>query len=84
MNASHASTSSAQTVVVAQVRVGRDQVGLGDPHRRLRAALGLRIGRHARRDRDAVVAADRDHLRMPHRDPATWSIVTVRSLSVSQ
>ena len=42
---------------------GRHQVGLGDPHRRLRAALGLRVGRHAGRDRHPVVA------RRPRRSP---------------
>ena len=54
-------------VAVPQVGVGWHQVGLGDPHRRLAATLGFRIRRHTRRDRHAVVAADRDHLRMPDR-----------------
>ena len=34
------------------------------------AALGLRIRRHTRRDRDPVVAADRNDLRMAHSDPS--------------
>ena len=52
-----------------QVRLRRHQIGLRDPHRGLRPALGLRIGRHARADRHPVVPADLDHFRMPHRDP---------------
>ena len=38
------------------VRVGRDDVSLGDAHRRLHTALGLRVGRHAGRHRQAVEA----------------------------
>ena len=57
-------------VSAAQVVLGRDQIGPGDPDRRLRAALGLRGGRHAGRDRQPVVAADRDDLRVGDRHPA--------------
>ena len=57
-------------VVAAQVGVGGHQVGLGDPHRRLAAAFGLRVRRHTRRHRDPVVATDRDDLRMAHSDPS--------------
>ena len=53
-----------------EVVVGRDQIGLRDPDRRLRAALGLRIARHTRRNRQPVVAADGHDLRVADRDPA--------------
>ena len=42
-------------VVLAQVDLGGDQVPLGDAHGGLRAALGLRVGRHAGPDRQPVV-----------------------------
>ena len=51
-----------------QVRLRGHQVGLGDLHRRLDPALGLRVERHAGLHLAAVVAAQRDHLRVPHRD----------------
>ena len=54
----------------AEVVIGRDQVRPGDPHRCFRAALALRIRRHARRDRQPVMAADGHDLRVAHRDPA--------------
>ena len=57
-------------VVAAQVRVGWHQVGLGDPHGRLAAALGLGVSRHTRRHRDPIMGADRDDLRMAHSDPS--------------
>jgi hypothetical protein len=60
---------SPRLVVVEQVRIRRDQISLGELHRRFRTALGFGIGRHTRRDADAGVAADRDHLRMPDRHP---------------
>src|ERR1035437_10118649 len=42
-----------------EVRLGRDEVGLGDLDRALRAALARRIGWHAGVDRQAIVAAGR-------------------------
>ena len=57
-------------IAVAEVVVGRDQIGLRDPDRRLAAALALRVGRHARRNGQAVVAADRHDRRVADRDPA--------------
>jgi hypothetical protein len=56
-------------VLAQQVRPGRHQVRLGDPHRRLRAALGLRVGGHAGGDREAVVAGGGDHVGVADRDP---------------
>ena len=52
-----------------QVRLRRHQVRLGDLHRRLDPALGLGIERHARLHLAAVMPPERDHLRVPHRDP---------------
>jgi len=52
-----------------QVRIRGHQVGLGDLHRGLDPALGLRVERDARLHLAAVVAAHGDHLRVPHRDP---------------
>ena len=46
-------------VLGVQVRLGGHHIGLGDAHRRLAAALGLRIRRHTRADAHPVVAADR-------------------------
>ena len=57
-------------VAVAEVVIGRDDVGLRELNRCFRAALALRIERHARRDRQPVMAADRDDRRVAHRDPA--------------
>ena len=56
-------------VAAAQVRLGGHQIGLGDAHRGLDAALGLRIERLARMHRRAVMPPGRDHRRVPHRDP---------------
>jgi hypothetical protein len=52
-----------------EVRLGRDQVGLGHPDGRLAAAFGLRVKRHAGDDLEPVVAASGDDLRVPHADP---------------
>ena len=56
-------------VLLEQVRLRRHQVGLGHPHRRLRATLGLRIRRHTRADGHPVVPPGRHHVRMPDRHP---------------
>ena len=56
-------------VVRQQVRARGHQVGLGDLHRRLDPALGLGVERHARLHLAAVMPAERDHLRVPDRDP---------------
>ena len=56
-------------VVVAQVSVGRDQICFRDLDRALDPALGFRVRGHTRHHRDAVVVADLDDQRMPHRDP---------------
>ena len=67
-----------------QVRLGRHQIGLCDPHRRLRPALGLRVRRHAGADRHPVVPARRPRSAgCRTATPATCSTVTVFSLSVS-
>ena len=52
-----------------QVRIRGHQVGLGDLHCGLDPALGLGVERNAGLDLAAVAAAQRDHLRVPHRDP---------------
>ncbi len=54
----------------AEVVIGGQQIGLRDPDCRLAAALGLRIGRHARLDRHPVMTGHRDDLRVADRDPA--------------
>ncbi len=69
-------------VGLAQVGLGRHEIGLRDPHRCLRTALGLRVEPHTRRDLDAVVAPGGDHLGMAHGNRATCSTVTVFSLSL--
>src|SRR4051812_39911689 len=56
-------------VAGAQVVLGRDQIGLRDPDRRLRAALALRVCGDARLDREPVMARDRDDLRITDRNP---------------
>ena len=71
MNCSHAASSCGEVLVlVAQVVIGRDQIGLRDLHRRLRAALALRIRRLAGRDRQPVMTGDLDDRRVADRDPA--------------
>ena len=55
-------------VVRQQVRPRRHQVGLGDLDRRLDPALGLGVERRAGLHLAAVMPAQRDHLRVPHRD----------------
>ena len=55
-------------VLVSQVRVSGDQVGLRQPDCGLRAALGLRVERDTRVDLSAVVAGDFHDLRMSDRD----------------
>jgi len=57
-------------VLLEQVRAGGDKVAFGDLHRRLRATLGFRVVRDAGVQNAAVVPADRDHLRVPDRDPS--------------
>ena len=71
-------------VGVAQVGVGGHQVGLGDPDRRLRPALGLRVERLTRLDHHPVVPAGGDDLGCRTATPATYSTVTVFSLSVNR
>ena len=56
-------------VALQQVRLRGHQVGLGDPHRRLRPALGLRVIRDARMHRHPVMPAHGDDLRMADRNP---------------
>jgi hypothetical protein len=56
-------------VVVAEVDLGGDQVPLGDAHGRLRAALGLRVGRHAGADRQPVVPPRRHGVGVADRHP---------------
>ena len=56
-------------VGLEQVGVLRDEIGLADLHRRLRAALRCRVGRHAGVDHHRVVLSERDQLRVAHRDP---------------
>ncbi len=51
-----------------QVGPGGHQVGLGQPHRGLRAPLGLGVGGDAGGEGDAVVPADLHDLRVPDRD----------------
>ena len=88
MNASQAASSSAHDcVVVEQVRLGRHQVGLGDTHRRLRAALRLGVGRHTGGDRHPVVVADLRRstgaARRPRRRDRPSRCVRCRSTSTS-
>ena len=52
-----------------QVRLGRDEVGLGDLDRALAAALRLGVERGTGKDRRAIVAAGGDDLRVADRDP---------------
>jgi hypothetical protein len=54
-----------------QVLIAGQQVGFGDPHRRLAAAFALRVGGHARLDRHAIVARDADDLRLRTAIPHT-------------
>jgi hypothetical protein len=56
-------------VAIAQVDLGGDQVPLGDAHGRLRAALGLRVGRHAGADRQPVVPPRGHDVGVAHRHP---------------
>ena len=56
-------------VLSKQIRLGRHQVRFGDLHRVLAAALACRIGRHARGDRQPIVLAELEHLRVAHRYP---------------
>jgi len=51
-------------VFLQEVRLGRDEVGLGDLDRALRAALRRRIGRHAGVDLEAVMARGGDEDRV--------------------
>jgi hypothetical protein len=67
----------------AQVVIGGHEIGLGDPDRRLRAALRLRVRRHARRDRQPVVARGGHDPGIAHRDP-THLIDRHRALVVGQ
>src|SRR3954447_23826026 len=61
MNVSAALDELGEGVVAgAQIRGGGDQVGLRDPHRGLRPALGLRVGRNAGVHREPVVAGGGD------------------------
>jgi hypothetical protein len=48
-------------VGIPQVRLGGHQVGLGDPHARLAAALGRRVSWDTCRHREPVVAPERHH-----------------------
>jgi len=80
----------AETLVGAQqVGFGRHQVRLGDPHRRLRVALGLGVGGHAGGDREAVVAGGGDHVGVAHRDPGrspgstSWPATSASSANAS-
>ena len=58
-----------RAVLAAQVRRGGHQIRLGDLHRGLGSALGFGIVGDTRFDLAAVVAAEFDHLRVPHRHP---------------
>ncbi len=55
-------------VAGAEVGGGGDQVGLRDPDRGLRPALGLRIGRNAGMHSEPIVAGGGDDHRVPDRD----------------
>ena len=67
----------------SEVVIGRHQISLRDPNSRLRATFALWIRGHARRDRQPVMTANRDDLRVADRDPAHMITDTVRSLSVN-
>ena len=56
-------------VLLSQVHLGRDQIGLGDPHTRFGAALRSGVGRHAGVDHHRVVPGHLGQLSVPHRDP---------------
>ena len=58
-----------RVVAGPQVRLGGDQVGLRDPHRGLRPALGLGVERDTGVHGQAVVPARGHDHRMPDRDP---------------
>ena len=71
MNCSHAASNSAKSsILVAQVVIGRHQIGLRDLHRRLRATLRLGIRGLAGRDRQPVMTGNVDDRRVADRDPA--------------
>src|SRR3954453_9892932 len=71
-------------VGIEQVGVGRHEICLGDLDRAFDTALGLRVGRHACRDRDSVVVATWTINGWRTAIPAMWPLDTVRSLSVNQ
>ncbi|MBT2454580.1 hypothetical protein J7E98_07200 [Streptomyces sp. ISL-86] len=55
-------------VLLQEIRIRGQQIGLRDPHRRLGSVLGFRVGRQTSTDRQPVMPRDLDDLRIADRD----------------